>query len=134
MRVKWHVFTIIDFSLPAPRVTSQVHFPSCVSVNGVCLRLSVDLPVCGLEPATWNEAQVLWFKPHDTVRLTDNKKKKTAERVSDALSFMENVPICCCLLLYTSYIHRTRLRLKSEISRWIELLQCEAAFMFFMSI
>lgn len=47
-RVKWRVFSIIDFlCLPAPRVTSQVYFPPCVSVNSVCvcLRSSLDLHV-----------------------------------------------------------------------------------------
>lgn len=42
-RVKWHVFRIIDFWLPALRVTSQVYIPSCVSVNGASAVISGSL-------------------------------------------------------------------------------------------
>lgn len=34
----------------------------------------------------WNKARGLWFKPHDTVHLMDNKK---TGGVGDALSFTE---------------------------------------------
>lgn len=44
-RVKWREFRIIDHWLPALGMTSQVRFPSRVSVNSVALGSSEDLDV-----------------------------------------------------------------------------------------
>lgn len=58
-RVKWRVFRIIDSWPPAPRVTSQVYFPSCVSVNSVCVCVSAYTP----EPVMPNKTEALRFNP-----------------------------------------------------------------------